>query len=813
MSHSNSRVRVILGASLLLGANAASSAAAPDDESGVLEEVVVTAQFREQSLQDTPIAITAVTGEMLEARGQDSLLDVAGQAPNVTLTRSTAFGGPSLIAFIRGIGQTDFNPALEAGVGIYVDDVYYSTLTGSVLDLLDLERVEVLRGPQGTLAGKNSIGGAIKLYSQKPSDEPGGYIEAGGGSFEAIDLRAAANFPLIDNKLYARVSGVSRSREGHVKTLDYGCSHPGSGFASQTHGANCVTGTEGGINYVALRAAFRWLPVDHVEVNLAADIIDDESEPSANTLLRTGPTVAPVVLSPGRGLVASAPAPLIWENFAIPGMTTGTVGCRFIAYGPNSCDPLSPNDPYVNYATYTDPRTGYALDRRQYFEGHGLSLDIAWDLSDSMNLRSISSYRSYDSAFASEQDGTPFPLTNIWQRQINDQFTQELRLSAKIGESTDLTFGAFYLESATDWSGRVDLGYVGFDFAFNPDQIDSTSKALFANGIFEITDWFEIAAGVRWSDDEKTYRYVRYNPDFSSILPCLGPPGTPGNPPNCLISSLDGTVGSFAGDRFDYRVALTFRLSDDVNVYGSYSTGYKGGGVNPRPFYNVQAVSFAPEELTAYEAGVKSEWLGGRLRLNAALFFNDYADAQATFTNCTALFGPVFGVPCLLNSNAGNAEVSGAELEASFRPIAALQVDASYSVLDFEYQSINPSTGIALDSITPYTPKSSWSAGAQYSIPFGNSTLTPRVDVTRQGDLYTSPTNTADSRIPSRRLVNARLAWESGDGDWTLALEGRNLTDELYYTASTEGISGGTGTVAASPGLPRTWSISLRHEF
>jgi iron complex outermembrane receptor protein len=192
--------RIALVAAIGLASSYSTALAQPAANQGsTVEEVVVTAQFREQNLQDTPIAITAVTGEMLQARSQTDISQVANQAPNVTLKPQGAAFGPSLGASIRGIGQYDFNPALEPGVGVYVDDVYYATLTGSIFDLLDLERVEILRGPQGTLAGRNSIGGAVKLYSKRPTGDGSGYASVAFGSRNRMDLRAGADFGLAEN--------------------------------------------------------------------------------------------------------------------------------------------------------------------------------------------------------------------------------------------------------------------------------------------------------------------------------------------------------------------------------------------------------------------------------------------------------------------------------------------------------------------------------------------------------------------------------------------------------------------------------------
>src|SRR3990167_5926076 len=188
-------------------------AADQDADSGQrTNEIVVTAEFREANLQDTPIAITAVNAEMLEARGQTDISQVAAQAPNVTLTPQPQNGGTGLIAYIRGVGQTDFNYAMDPGVGLYVDDVFIPTLSSSLMDLMDLDRIEILRGPQGTLAGKNAIGGAIKLFSQKPKGDGSGSLQATYGSFNRVEVRGMADFRINDN-LAARVSGVVKARD------------------------------------------------------------------------------------------------------------------------------------------------------------------------------------------------------------------------------------------------------------------------------------------------------------------------------------------------------------------------------------------------------------------------------------------------------------------------------------------------------------------------------------------------------------------------------------------------------------------------
>lgn len=777
-----------------------------NDTQGSLEEVVVTAQFVKQNLQDTPVAITAITSHTLEARGQLTVEEIGAQAPNVTLTTGGAFAGPSLIGFIRGVGQTDFNPALEPGVGLYVDDVYYSTLTGSVLDLLDLDRVEVLRGPQGTLAGKNSIGGAIKLYSKKPDAEDDGYVEVGYGTYDAISTRAATNFTLLPDKLFARIAGVSRTRDGHITSLDYGCTHPGSGYPSQIQGAGCEIGTQGGISYTAARAALRWLASDSLEVNFSADVLSDKSESPANVLLATGPTIAPIfsnVTGQAWPTVAGLPPFLINPNG----------GCQFIAFGSGSCDPSSPNDPYVNYSTFNDPRTGSNIKAEQTMDARGMSLNVDWQLNDNLQLQSITGYRKYESNFGTDPDGSPEPVLQLAQSLQHTQQSQEFRLNGELG-MMEYTVGAFYFDAETIMDARVNLGYVGFDFIHGPDPVNSTTWALFGQSIVHFTDSLHLSLGVRYTDDEKEYTFARRNADLSPILPCLGPPGTPGNPSNCLISSLNGTTPPpFEDDRVDGRIALSWNINDDIMAYAQWSTGFKGGGINPRPFYNVQAVGFAPEELTAYEVGAKGQFMDNRLRLNGAIFFNDYTDIQLTLNECSALFGAQFGSPCLANTNAGDAEVKGAELEIDYVIASGLQIDASMSYLDFQFTKINSATGLDLDKVTPYTPEVKWSAGIQYEWQTSKGTITPRLDVSYQDDIYTAPNNTDIGKIDAYKLVNANITWRSPEDAWQVSLIGRNLADKLYYTSKTDALPGLGGAAYGAPALPRTYTLIVKHNF
>src|SRR5262249_2732447 len=222
-------------------------------------------------------------------------------------------------------------------------------------------------------------------------------------------------------------------------------------------------------------------------------------------------------------------------------------------------------------------------------------------------------YRRYVSGFGDDQSGSPIPIATLYQTLTHHQSSEELRLNGKAGTLLDYTVGAFYFDQYTAHDGRIDLGYVGFDFIHGPDPVNATTWALFTHGNIHATDKIDLSLGVRYSDDKKDSSYVRHNPDGTAIQPCIGPPGTPGNPPNCLISSLNGASSQFKGTRTDYRASLSYRWTDGLMTYAQFSTGYKGGGVNPRPFYNVQAITFRPETINAFEIGLKSQMLDNHL--------------------------------------------------------------------------------------------------------------------------------------------------------------------------------------------------------
>ncbi|MGB3797077.1 MAG: TonB-dependent receptor [Alteraurantiacibacter sp.] len=765
------------------------AADAANNADAVTNEIIVTAQFREQNLQDTPIAITAIDGATLQARSQTDVTDLGDFAPNVKIEPATGIQGNSVAAFIRGIGQADASFALEPGVGFYIDDIYYGTTFGAVMDLTDLQRVEVLRGPQGTLSGKNSVGGAIKLYTKKPDGVAEGFVEATYGSFDRLDLRASAGFAITDD-LFARISGTSKTSDGYMTRLDYGCVNPDSNIA-QTGAASedCVLGTEGGRDMQSVRLALRYAPIDTpLEINLRADYADDDSESVATKLL--------VADNPGvRSYLPGDP-------------TTGVpFDSRFIT-GPESYTSYADYSTGGNYTSvfgipYQVAPGGFSTEPRSTAKSWGIAATVTYELSPNLSVTSISGYRSAKGTSGIDVDGSPLALLLQQFTYEHKQFTQEVRLSGQFGDGLiDTTVGGFYYDASDRIFGRSAIPTLLFDF-IQDDDVSNRSISAFGHLEVHLTDRLDLIGGLRYTDDKKTYAYTRLNVDRTE-------PSGAFFTPNFLLAGLNGLDGTFEGDRIDYRIGANYDLADNVMVYAQVATGFKGGGINPRPSAADQVLSFGPEIVTTYEAGAKTQLFDRRVRLNGAVFLNDYQDIQLVRYQCpdSAV------ISCSVPSNAGNAEIFGFELEAFAEPVDNLQIDGSMGYLDFDYTEItNPATLVTLDMIAPFISKWQASAGIQYVLETaGGAAITPRLDWSYRSDFYYNSINNPFNLIDGYSLFNARLTYDSPDRNWSLSAAVTNLTDKFYYTGVAENI-GSYGVSTGNPGHPREWSVSVSRQF
>lgn len=749
-----------------LAALAAQTVAA---QGGQLEEIIVTAQFRAENVQQTPIAITAYDAAMLEERSTTNIAEAANFAPNVQLSdAATGFGQMSAI-FIRGVGQADPHFAVEPGVGMYVDDVYFGVLTGAIFELLDADRVEVLRGPQGTLAGKNSIGGAIKLFSQRPDADRNAYAEIGFGSYDGVSARAATNLTLVEDKLYARVSAMARHRDGYLDRIDYPCATGNVGPGTYMQSLDCKIGTQGAESVWAARGVLRWMPGSRVENSFIFDITQDQSE---------NPAVKQTIQG-----------------------ASWTGGANYIT---------SPES-YTNYENYESRPTGpgagapFSMPDRTPLDAKGFSNNLEIQINDRLSFLSVTAYRESTVPFVVTGEASPASISDQLWRLSHEQVTQEFRLSGGDPNGVDWTVGLFHYDADGLSSGRIQLpggfevggGGLNLEFLLN-DPVKTKSDSVFAHAAFRPGEKLTITTGLRYTEDSKAFTFNRLSLD-----------GTP----HPLLGALTNVTRKYSGDHTDYRVAVDYQQSDDLMFYAQYSTGFKGGGVNPRPFFVSQAVPFQPEELKAFEIGFKSLLANNRIRLNVAAFTNDYTDVQLTLTRCDA-FSPFPGAPCAMSANVGDATIKGLEVETEFRLSDNISLDFAAGTLDFNYTNVDPATFVTPDMAPPYVPDNKYSLGIQYAFDLNNSsTLTPRLDYSYRAQMQTLAINTPDTWIDDLNLVNFRLTWQSADEEWSAVLAVTNLADEFYYT----GLFGNGQPVnfsqTASVARPREMFVTFKRSF
>jgi iron complex outermembrane recepter protein len=782
-----------VGVSGLLGAQPTLAAAADEAAAGnQLEEVVVTAQFRQQSAQTAPLSITAVSGQQLDDRSMTSVTDLNGVAPNVNITAGTTTNGPVAQIFIRGIGQSDGHPGLEPGVGLYVDDVYHGIMLGSEMDLTDLDRIEVLRGPQGTLSGKNSIGGAIKLFSKKPGDDTDGYAEASYGSFNRINLRAGGNFTLIEDKLYVRISGTSKTADGYMTRLDYGCVNPASsGIFQGGLASGCKLGTEGGQDLHGARVAVRWIPNDYIENNLIGSVTTDHSEVPALKLLYSNnsqkfPNGQPYIPGGGSQFITG---PTSYTTYATYGVLSFT-------------DP-----PAYNGKPGAGTHAGVSLPTTNPTDYYGVTDTFTWKLAENYSLTAITGYLRYKGAFVSEIGDSPYPtqvLDDTWSER---QFTEEIRFNGTTFGVLDWTAGGFYYNEHALFGGLKLLspGLASETLFTGNDPITSESKSGFLHGVYHATDALSLIAGVRYTSESKDYTFQRLNP-YDAALPSYTP-----------VGPLNNTTGSYSGSHTDYRAGLEYQWTPALMTYAQYSTGFRGGGVNPRPFIPQQEVPFQPETLHTAEIGVKSHLFDRSLLLNVSAFYSKYDNMLFTNSSPTVVNGVLLSALNLTPVNVGSSDIKGAEAEFQWRPIGALQIDGSASYLNFKLTSINQSAatiaGVSLNTKEPYAPNRMGSLGVQYTFALGTlGSIIPRVDGQYQSSFYTDITNTPLGQVSGRTLMNAHLTWRSAKDDWEGVFAVTNVTDRFYYINKVNAVAP-TFVAQGQPGAPREWLVTIRRNF
>lgn len=767
----------------------------------ILEEMVVTARRREEGLQDAPIAISAFTGESLAYRGITRLDEIVSFVPSLTLQNNPAFGGSSNSAaiFLRGVGQKDFLPTTEPGVGLYVDGVYIARSVGGILDLVDVERLEVLRGPQGTLFGRNTIGGAISITTIKP--QPGGDFEAevsaAYGTDDRINVKGAAMLPVSDT-VAIRASAASFQQDGYVDRDD------GTDLGDD----DTQTG----------RLALAWLPNDRLRIDLAADATRDRENGPAMQLLGIDFTD----LSQLDGLVAAVPPPMAFIHNVTTGALQPGVPCAVTDAAGNgiTSNPAAPDcfdNRYVNRDGNGDNQ-GTAPTQSDT-DIWGVSANVEYQFGDAMTLKSITAWRDLESDFGRDGDHSPHRIVHFFDELQQDQFTQEFQL---LGSADKLTWilGAYYFAEDGDNENTLDFTVSNFR---SGGSFDNEAWAAFAQATYDITDRWHLTLGGRYTDETKKFKpdqviYQNYYAGISEVVP-------PDNPLAALdapflqagTAILPSVEKKIEIDEFTPMANLSFDVTDEVMLYLSYSEGFKSGGFTQRVFPPIVPgftappdasdedliPTYDPEYVDAYELGVKSTLMDGRLRLNAATFYSEYDDLQVQVFNSVA---PV-------TENIGSATISGFELEVQAAPGDGWLVEASFSYLDAEYDEIDTElTLIEEDFEFERVPETTGSIGVSKELDFDRyGSLVGRVDWSYRDDFYNDAYNTEILKTESFDTWDASLRWTDVGGDWSVLLSGRNLGDEEYLVTGVYGTA--FQAYEGSFNRGREWLLEVTRRF
>ncbi|WP_162627662.1 TonB-dependent receptor [Erythrobacter sp. KY5] len=690
-------------------------------ESDSLGVIIVTARKFEENIQETPIAITALTGDELQARQIDSTVGLDRIAPNLVVSQGQGVSGNSSAGsyFVRGIGQLDFLLNTDPGVGLYVDGVYIARSIGSIIELIDLERVEVLRGPQGTLFGRNTIGGAISMVSRKPSRTFQGEAELTVGSFDRVDARVQVEGPLGDS-IAAKLGVLYRDRDGWVDRITDGT-------------------TLGDEESIAIRGAISFEPSDRVTVDVIAEYLDSEgTSPPANVVQ-------------------------IVESAAFPSFVNGAL------VGPPCVPPPSPldnpaclNSQYEADDLFEERGT---FNSFQSTEVLGVSATINWEVSDGLTIKSITGYRDTSAVGNRDGDHTPFVIQNTSDTFEHEQFSQEIQfLGSLFDERVRYVLGGFYFSEKGENLSFIDFPVVSFQ---SGGSVDNENLAMFGQATWDITDQLAFTAGLRWTEETKTFLPDQFiTRDVTGAFP-------PGSVPGFRLVPF--TVSEIDISEVQPMFNISYDIVPELMVYATYSEGFKSGGFTQRIFPPLPAPpSFGPEFATSYEVGFKSTLAGGLVRFNGAGFYTDYADIQTI----------VFRGVQPLTENAGDAEIKGFELELEALPADGLNIRAAVGYLDARFTSLDPAvlvTGVNLDSEFPQVPEWSANFGISYEIEnVGPGTLTPRVDLSWRDGVFLDAANTPAIFQPDYALLNASLNWESYSGSWLVSLFAQNITDQSY---------------------------------
>jgi len=732
--------------------------------SGVsLEEMLVTAERREENQQQVPVAITAFTGADLEQKAIATIADLEKSAPNTQLRPSRATSS-TLTAYVRGVGQQDPLWGFEPGVGVYVDDVYYARPQAAVMDVFDVERIEVLRGPQGTLYGKNTVGGAIKYVTKPMEGETTGKVSLGFGSYGQQDIMLSGQVPLAENKLYigAAVASLQRDGYGEVQT-GYDINSGTFSDTEENYNKDVIVG----------RLSVEYTPIEQLSLRFSADKTNDESNSVCGS--QSSPTS---VINPGTG-----------SAFDIGG------------------------DRY-------DSACGTTHEGN--VENQGYSLTARYDATESLSLKYIFADREGETQQFIDFEATPLDAFDVPASYSDEQRSHEFQVNFT-NEMMALVGGVYYFEGNSAGAFDVVLNSDPFFDGSHLDlgvggDVDTESLSFFINGSFYLTQSLTLTAGLRQTEDEKNSNIRNILMVTANSFPGTTTQGsgfTFGNPSDDTVISVSTDISDDEAnadwDELSPSVKLDWQATEDVMLYVSYAEGFKSGGFDMRGNASLNpgvSQGYDPETVKTYEIGVKSQFFNDRIRVNAAAFDMDYDDMQLTVQQAQP--APIFFSSDVLN--AGTAEISGFEIEMVAQLTQGLNTSLSAGYLDTDLVEVI-SGGVDVSDSWDLLNAPDWTA--QFALNYdlelgdlGNLIINGAISHRGASRNFNNVTCTCD-QTESYQLFDLGATWYSNGGNWTAGLHVKNLTDEEYKTG---GYNLGSGELAFY-GPPRIATARLSYQF
>jgi len=771
----------------LLSSGISTPVLAEEGRSLSIEEVVVTARKQEESAQDIPIAITALTAELENSSVRD-LTDLNGYSPNVIVGEDGGRGGGGANINIRGLSPTrsDDN-SFDAPIAVVVDEIYLGTLAGQLMENFDLERIEVLRGPQGTLFGKNTVGGVINVVRSRPTGETGGKFKLTAGKDGQQEVRAVFNTAISDT-LAVKLFGTAISTDGYMKNVTTG---------------NDVADRD----YHNIGATFLWEPTDDFDLLLTAEVFRDDGTLNAfQTNYNTPPGLLP------------APPPGSPENDYSGGFLTCAIfgTCRTSLDRPS----VSENDKDNDFSLDTD----------------ALTMKMTYELNENITLVSVTGYRDVEEYRIYDFDASAAPMITIERWNEYDQLTQEFRLEGQWDNLT-LTAGLYYFnnEFEQDWVtgdsfwgilfGAVaadpgiwgactvgalapvwcDSGLSSIPLGETVTQIlyetqETTSYAAFFQMDYRFAEQWILTAGLRWTREEKDF--IAGQAYLSNVARQRAR-----NFPEYADLSQEWTETS-------PKIGLTYEINEDSLAYISYAEGFKSGGFfgvnqNTRDFVRDQ---YDPEYANSWEAGYKSQHMDNRLRLNLTYFHNDFEDKQESFV----ALDPDTKTVATVFDNAASVIYKGWELEAQYVFNEYFRGFVNYGYLDAEYDEfftdVNPNDAVTIVEDASYltprnAPEFTWGIGGTLSIPMGEGSLDIFAKYTKIDEVDTNLLNLTQAKVDEREDVAASVGYYTEN--WSVVAFGKNLTDERFETF----FPIATLFAAGNVNRPRTYGVEFSYAF